>query len=149
MPCRGWFSGLALAPLLVAGCQVASGAGAAAAAVAGGALSAECYDSVDVDVVRADNGAAICDASVVAWRRDGERIPFSPCHHAALTEGSWTIGVDRPGYHPTYAELRVPGGPCRPAVQSVLVTLHPVSASPRLAVQTMIPDPPSPARPIP
>lgn len=127
---RRGFVWVGLALLTLGGtssCAVAIGLAAAGAVATTVALTAGCYDIVDVNVVDANTGLPRCDASVVARKKNGSESRFSSCFHAELNEGTWTILAQRPGFRPATTEMVVGGGrSCQPAVQTIELRLWPV-----------------------
>jgi hypothetical protein len=115
---------------LLLGCTVAIGAGVAVAVVGAGALGADCSDAISVRVIDGSTGNKICDATVTA-AQDGDESDILPCYHARLGRGTWQLRAEKPGYREAMTTLSVVrDDECVRSVQSVELTLLPLSAVP-------------------
>jgi hypothetical protein len=116
-------------------CTVAVAGGVAAAMLGGAALTAGCYDPVDITVLDGVTGLRACDARVLARSTDGAEAAFSSCFHAELPVGTWTVTADRLGYQPVSAALVVSKGRrCERALQTIEISMMPLGVAPAAPV---------------
>jgi hypothetical protein len=109
--------------LLSTSCAGAIGAGAAVVVVGAGALSFTCYDRVSVTVTDRLTGTKLCDAKVTFLQGKSETVATS-CYQAALSEGSYTLRVERHGLVTFEEPIDVSdSGACGQTVQTMYVAL--------------------------
>jgi len=132
MKCHDWGSGRRIAgicclPLLALGlstCAPAIGGGVLVAVVAAGALTAHCYDYLDVTVYDAE-GRKTCKATVTATQgSDVEEL--KSCYYTPLSDGQWTIRATLPGVPDATTLVMVEHeNDCIRHVQSLQLSLNP------------------------
>ena len=128
----GWFPGTGLqsvkwalvaAGLLSTGCAGFIGAGAAVVVVGAGVLGFTCYDRVSVTVTDGLTGTKLCDAKVT-FRQGKSETEATSCYQAALSAGSYTLRVERPGLVTFEEPINVSkDGACGQTVQTMYVAL--------------------------
>lgn len=110
------------------------------------AVTAGCYDPVEVTVFDGATGQRTCRASVVARADDGSETRFPSCYHAALPRGAYTVRAEQAGYQTASTKLLVvDNSRCEPAVQTVELALNPVgqSAAPPVTLRPRAPGEPA------
>jgi hypothetical protein len=124
-------------------CAPAVGGGVLVGVVAIGALTAHCYDYLDVTVFDGQ-GRKTCAATVTA-RNGGDHFELSSCYYAPLTDGVWTLSASLPGYPDSVTTVPVEHtNDCTRHVQSVELSLNPPGGAPAARAPLAIPAQPSP-----
>jgi len=161
----GWFQGagahrmkwlVLAAGLLTTSCAGVIGAGAAVVVIGAGVLTFTCYDRVAVTVTDRVTGTKLCDAKVTFIKGKSETVATS-CYQAALSSGSYTLRVERPGLETFEEPVDVSeSGQCGQTIQTMYVALDrrggtqlPDQGPPPAAPVTVLPPgaPPSPSPP--
>lgn len=121
--------GMSLLLVTLGSCSPLVGGGVLLGAVAMGALTARCYDYVDVTVLDAD-GRKTCAATVTA-SSGGSEFELSSCYQAPLTNGKWELRATLAGSIDAVSTVLVEHPhDCIRYVQSVELTLHRPGAAP-------------------
>lgn len=137
------------AGLLTTSCAGVVGAGAAVVVVGAGVLSMTCYDRVSVTVTDQLTGTKLCDAKVTFREGTSESVTeATSCYDAALSDGTYTMRVERRGLVPYEVPVVInTGRSCKHAVQTLYVALD----RPNMPAQPQFITPPhtAPAAPAP
>jgi hypothetical protein len=120
-----WFLSLVSVLGALSACTAVAGGGVVAVLVGIGALTAHCYDYLDVTVFDAQ-GRKTCAATVTASRnKSSEQFELESCYYTPLSDGRWTLRASLPGTSDVETVVDVDHEKdCTRHVQSVELTLN-------------------------